>query len=122
MYTHLYNRLCGWLYVVLALTGLTAGHVGDYIHVSQAESVLYLCVGIFAMTAARFRHRDATLVAVVLGLGLFGWGIVGLAWPTNGLGTSDPLESALHLVAGAWGMYAAVTDTLAWRQRWLRSS
>lgn len=117
MYTPLYNRLCGWLFFALGTIGFAIGHVGSYIRVSLAESILYLCLGFIGMAGARLRHRDCSLVCVQLGLGLFLWGIAGFVWPRSVIGSSEPLESAIRVVAGLWGMYAAVTDVLDWRSR-----
>jgi hypothetical protein len=53
---------------------------------------------------------------------LFGWGIAGFVWPVTWMGMSEPLENALRLVAGLWGMYASVNDVLAWRSSLARPS
>jgi hypothetical protein len=115
MYAPVYNRLCGWTFFTMGIIGFTVGKLGTYIRFSMPESILYIAIGLFGMITARVRHRDATVFAMLLGIGLFLFGVAGFIWPTSRLGTSEPLESAVRLVAGLWGMYSAVTDVLAWR-------
>jgi 4-amino-4-deoxy-L-arabinose transferase-like glycosyltransferase len=115
MYAPIYNRLCGWAFFTLGIIGFTAGHLGTYIRFSVPESALCTTVGLLGMVAARLRRRDAAVFALLFGVGLFAIGLAGLIWPVSWFGTSEPLENAVRLVAGLWGMYSAVTDVLAWR-------
>jgi hypothetical protein len=115
MYAPIYNRLCGWTFFALGVIGFTVGKLETYIRFSMPESCLYTSIGLLGMVTARLRRRDATVFALLLGIGLFIFGLAGFIWPVSRLGTSEPLESAMRLVAGLWGMYSAVTDVLAWR-------
>jgi hypothetical protein len=118
VYAQIYDRLCGWLFAALGAAGFACGGVPGYIHLSRADSAVYVIIGWLLVAAARFRHRTAVLAAVWMGVLLFLWGVLGLTGSTvrYGLGSAEPLECALHLVAGAWGMYIAVQDVLDWRR------
>jgi len=122
MYTPIFNRLCGWLFFALGLVGFTTGSVENYIRVSTFEGIAYTAIGLLGMVTARLRHRDATFFSLLFGLMLFGWGVAGFVWPVTWMGTSEPLENAVRLVAGLWGMYASVNDVLAWRTSLARPS
>lgn len=118
MYARVYDRLCGWVFVALGVCGLALGGIPGYIVLERADAWLHVILGAVMVAAARSRHRTAVLCAVWAGLGLFVWGVIGLtgSGPRYGLGVAEPLECAVHLVAGAWGMYIAVQDVLDWRR------
>jgi hypothetical protein len=112
----LYNRILGWIFFALGVIGLLYGHIGEYIRQTLLESLLHIGIGLFAMAAARTRLRYAVVAALMLGISCFIWGMWGAAWPASILGTSEPLEVLLRLLAGAWGMYVSVQDVLEWRR------
>ncbi|MDQ0189232.1 hypothetical protein JI721_11845 [Alicyclobacillus cycloheptanicus] len=116
MYTTAYDRLAGWVFFALGIVGVFTDHIGSYILLSPWETGLYLGLGLLGMAAARSRHRVAALGALALGMVTFMWGIWDMAWPVSFLGTAEPLETVIHIVAGLWGMYVAVHDVNVWRQ------
>jgi hypothetical protein len=118
VYARLYDRLCGWLLVGLGIAGFACGGVPGYIRLETVEAWIHVAMGLILVGAGRSRHRNAVLASVWVGALLFLWGILGLSGSTlrYGLGHAEPLEGAVHLVAGAWGMYIAVQDVLDWRR------
>lgn len=116
MFSPLYNRLCGWLFFILGVLGLWTGQVGDYARMSPVDSFLSVALGLLGMAGARSRTRYAVTSALGLGFLLFMWGVWGLTVKNSWLGSSEPAETALHLVCGAWGMYLSVQDVLQWRK------
>ncbi|GGJ01978.1 hypothetical protein GCM10010885_09030 [Alicyclobacillus cellulosilyticus] len=119
MYSVLYDRICGWLCVAAAVTGWVWGGVSHFMAITPAERLIYAAAGSLMILAARGRPRYAVLCALWLGMGIFLWGLAGLAGlNANGVfRTTEPLENALRFVAGGWGMVAAVEDALAWRRK-----
>lgn len=115
MYASTYDRLLGWLFTALGIAGLVTNHIGSYLTLSRPETGLNLFIGVVAMACARSRLRISTLCAMLIGILLFLWGIWGLAWPASFVGTAEPLEIAVHIVAGLWGMYVSVHDVNQWR-------
>lgn len=117
VYATLYNRLCGWLLVATGALGLFFGQLGDYARFTTAESCGHLGLGFLSLLAARSgRRRYAASGALGVGLSLFFWGISGLTWPNTPWWTSEPVDNALRLVAGIWGMYIAVQEVQDWRR------
>lgn len=117
MFCTLYNRLCGWILVALSVVGFLFGHIGAYLVLSYGENILCLCLGISAVWGARVRQRYAFIVTAVIGCFLLIWGIWGMFWPGLVIGSSEPLENAIRIVLGAWGVYISLQDLLAWRSR-----
>ena len=115
MYSPLYDRLTGWLFFFLGLVGIVIGHLGNYAQISQGEGLLLLILGLLGMLAARSRTRSAVLVAFIIGLFCFFWGVLGVSYSNYWLGSTDPFETALRFVCGAWGLYVAVQDVFVWR-------
>ncbi|WP_067934591.1 hypothetical protein [Alicyclobacillus kakegawensis] len=116
MYARVYDRLVGWLCLASAAVGWLSGRIGDYMHIWPLESCILLGIGVLALLGARARLRYTVAVALVLGLALFLWGVTGSVHPHLPGATAEPLECALRIVAGAWGVYTAVEDTLSWRR------
>ncbi|WP_067927922.1 hypothetical protein [Alicyclobacillus shizuokensis] len=117
MYARVYNRLVGWLCLAAAAVGWLFGHIGDYMHILPLESCILLGFGVLALLGARSRLRYTVAVALVLGIALFLWGVDGSFQSHLPGATAEPLECALRIIAGAWGVYTAVEDTLSWRRR-----
>ncbi|OFW76549.1 MAG: hypothetical protein A2201_11455 [Alicyclobacillus sp. RIFOXYA1_FULL_53_8] len=115
MYSRLFSRLSGWLFFTLGLIGLTMGHLGTYAKFSGPETGLSLALGLLGMWAARSRMRSSVLGAWSIGLTCMVWGILGLFMPSSWLGTTQPLENAVRVVVGVWGLYVSVQDVMTWR-------
>jgi hypothetical protein len=116
MLSPLYNRIFGWVFFTLGFIGLLYGNIGEYIRLTRPESILHMSIGLLAMAAARTRLRYTVVAALMFGIATFMWGMWGAAWPSSPLGTSEPLEILLRLLAGAWGLYVSVQDVLEWRR------
>ncbi len=115
MFCALYNRLCGWILILTAAIGFLFGHIGEYLALSRPENVICLCLGVVAVWGARVRQRYAFLIATLLGCLVFLWGIWGMFWPGVVIGSAEPLENAIRIVLGAWGLYVALQDFTIWR-------
>ncbi|MCL6446427.1 MAG: hypothetical protein K6T83_23775 [Alicyclobacillus sp.] len=115
MYAPLYCRLCGWLFTAFGLAGLIWGRLGQLLHFRVEDAAIYLVLGIIGMGAARSRHRNAVLASLFCGLLLLAWGMAGMAWPDFRVIGGEPLENAIRVVAGFWGLYVSVQDVLTWR-------
>lgn len=100
----------------IAVIGFCVHRISDYAELSTIENWILLAVGVAGILAARSRLRYATSSALLIGLWLFGWGLWGLAIPNSWIGSAQPLENAIRLVSGLWGMYVSVHDVLAWRR------
>ncbi|MBX5437578.1 MAG: hypothetical protein IRZ33_10235 [Alicyclobacillaceae bacterium] len=120
MYAPVYDRLCGWLLLILGVSGFVWGHLGQWMELQPVESALSAALGLTALSGARARRRSAALTALVVGLALFLWGLAGVLSPgqmwLRGLGETQPLESLLRFLGGAWGLYVAVQDVVTWRK------
>jgi hypothetical protein len=117
MFCTLYNRLCGWVLIALASVGFLFGHIGDYLELSHGENVLCLCLGVIAVWGARVRQRYAFMLTVLVGFFMFLWGIWGMFWPGIVVGSAEPLENAIRIVLGAWGIYVSLQDIWTFRNR-----
>jgi hypothetical protein len=116
VYAAIYNRLCGWSLLGIAIIGYTVGHLGDYVDISASERHVVLALGIISILGARCRPRYSTPIAMFLGLILAVWGLWGILSPSTIIGYAEPLESAIRIVAGGWGCYVAIQDFFTWRQ------
>jgi ABC-type transport system involved in multi-copper enzyme maturation permease subunit len=117
VYTPVYDRLLGWLTLTVGILGYLFGQLGQYMRLWPVENGILIGMGILAIVASRSRTRYAVVAALVLGLVLFAWGVVGSVWPGIPALSAEPLESACRIVAGAWGVYLSVEDTLTWRRQ-----
>lgn len=108
-------RIIGWVFVFLGLIGFTTTHLGTYLQFSRGESLLYLCLGILSVFAARRRRRVAALTALFSGLFYLLWGINGVVQILPP-GPVEPLDTLLQILAAMWGLGTATYDALLWRK------
>lgn len=116
MYAVHYDRLCGWIFIFFAIAGFSFGHVGEYMQLSPVENTLFLVLGLLFIASARSRYRYAVTVAFFLGVLVTAWAVWGTISPASVPGSADPLENAVRLVLGVWGLYTAIQDILTWRR------
>lgn len=116
MYAPLYNRLCGWLFFALGMIGLTTGRLGDYMKFHLPESIACVTIGVLGMLAARASRRGSVLACLLLGVLLLTYGMLGFFRPMWLPGGAEPLDNALRVVAGIWGIYTGVADVRRWIQ------
>lgn len=117
MYSKVTCRLIGWTFLFIAVMGFWTGHIGDYMRIQQAESIISLCIGICGVWAARSpRKRNAMAIVLLLGSLLCIWGAVSLWVPGMFVGKPDPLESALRFISGIWAIYLGVQDVQHFRK------
>lgn len=121
MYASLYNRLLGWLSILLVGTGLSSHNLGNYISLTTGENWTNAAIGVIALFAARRRKRIATSVAMLLGMACLAWGVLGMAGVELPPGLTEPLENLIRTIAGMWGISIASHDVLRWRREQLAS-
>jgi hypothetical protein len=107
-------RIIGWLFTCAGTIGLFVAHLGEYIHFSTFESWTSIMIGLCFVYAARRRERIALLIALCMGILLIVWSIGAFYVPAI-LGTLQPFEFLLRLLAGIWAIYAAIQDIIVWR-------
>ncbi|QQE77655.1 hypothetical protein [Alicyclobacillus sp. SO9] len=116
MYAVHYDRLCGWIFLFFSIAGFSFGHVGEYMQLSLVEDTVFLILGVLLIVSARSRYRYAVAAAFSLGLLCTVWGLWGTISPASVPGSADPLENAVRVVLGAWGVYTSAQDIRAWRR------
>lgn len=121
MYSIIYNRLLGWTFVVLSVMGWWFHGILDYIALSHTENLVDSGFAVLFLFFARQRMRYASAMALVFGLTFLAWAICGMAGVVLPTGTPDPLENALRLVVGVWGLYVSMQDVARWRSEDLPS-
>ncbi|RIV20104.1 hypothetical protein D2Q93_12270 [Alicyclobacillaceae bacterium I2511] len=111
----LYNRLCGWFWIVLGVTGWNGGRVGDYLYLQPGVSKAYLALGMLAILGARSRRRynAAVVTGVVTTLFAIG-GILGITLVHSIFVPKTPLETLLRLLSALWGGYALIASIHTW--------
>ncbi|SFU50982.1 hypothetical protein [Alicyclobacillus macrosporangiidus] len=117
MEARVYDRLCGWLCLALGITGWWTGAVWDYMRITRPEAGLWTALGVLAVLGARAKRREAFLVCCLLTFALASWAIWAWVDSSARLGTVEPLEGLIRLLAAVWGVYAAGSELARWVAR-----
>lgn len=114
-----YLKIVGVILFVLAVLGFVGGLIGPTPEQSifgsvwffnSAENWVYLIVGVVGFILAfTLSDRNQKIVAVILGLIFIVLGLYSLTGRTEfwGLHLENPMDTALYLVLGVWGLLAA---------------
>ena len=118
-------QLGGVILLVLGIAGFALGWifpqgkflaalgVGDALYLDQFENIAHTLLGIVALAAAYVLPADLQkwLVALVGAFGIFvtivGFLAAGNPAPNLSVTNLEILDDLIHLVVGAWGLYAA---------------
>jgi hypothetical protein len=104
--TKVFARVAGWLALLLGVLGFFVSDLLGLIHFDTPHNVVHLVIGILGIAAAQ-NVNWATLYAKLLGALYLLLGILGFFLPEV-LGIHlEAVENLLHLLLGAWGLYAA---------------
>lgn len=100
-------------YILLVLFPPQGKFIGDVLYLDQTENIAHTLLGIVAIAAAYVLSPDLQkwLVAAVGAFGILVaiWGllVIGAPAPNLGITNLEFLDDVIHLVVGAWGLYAA---------------
>ncbi|MDP9729014.1 hypothetical protein [Alicyclobacillus tolerans] len=116
MSTQVVYRVFGWCYIILGVWGFIFHQFGDYMQLSSQDNFILLGLGILFIGLARCRSRYRLSGGTLLGLILLSWS--GLPYlPTMPyLHSPHPLELLVRILTGAWTIYLAIAELLAWRK------
>ena len=101
-----FARTAGWLALLLGVLGFFVTDLLGLIHFDTPHNVVHLVLGILGIAAAQ-NVNWAKMYAQILGAVYFLLGLLGFFVPEL-LGIHlEVLENLLHILLGAWGLYAA---------------
>ena len=111
----LYNRISGWIWLVLGSIGWNGGQIGDYLNLHPSMSKVYVVLGILAILGARSKQRyNAATVTVVLATVFTIIGVLGIILTHSFITPDTPLETLMRFLSALWGWYALVSSIQAW--------
>lgn len=113
----------GIVLVVLGVLGFILGEarlIGDLFWLTNGENVAHVVLGVVALAAVYVPGLNSVLapyykpIVILVGIislffGVYGFVVAG-APPLNTFGVANlenPIDNILHLVVGAWALYAA---------------
>lgn len=104
-----YARAAGWVALLLGIIGLFVHDLLGLIQFDAMHTIIHLVLGILGIAAAR-HVKWANYYAYVLGTCYLIVGIVGFFFPVLAGLHLEVTENLLHILLGAWGLYAALGE------------
>jgi hypothetical protein len=102
-----FARVAGWVALLLGVLGFFVSNLLDLIQFDTTQNVIHLVLGILGIAAGQ-SEKWAKAYAQVFGVIYLVIGITGFFFPEL-LGMHlEVTENLIHLILGAWGLYAVV--------------
>ena len=106
----LYARFTGWIYLLLAITGIFERHLFYVFTLPVLTVLIYLMIGLSGLTIAQKVQGTGLMVYnLLLGIALLFWGLIGTLQPDLFTPAPLPLDNALHLLTGLWAFYGLLS-------------
>lgn len=101
-----YARTIGWLYFLLAVTGLFTTNLWHMFTLTGPMTVIHFAIGISGLVVVgKGGARAHRVFSLTTGIALTAWGVTGTLAPQLLTPYPLPLENALHVLTGIWGFY-----------------
>ncbi|HEU4962288.1 MAG TPA: DUF4383 domain-containing protein [Bacilli bacterium] len=103
----IFARVAGWLALLLGILGFFVTDLLGIIQFDTTQNIVYLVLGILGIAASR-TDNWARLFGQVFGTVYLIVGVIGFFLPEL-LGLHlEVAENLLHIILGAWGLYAVL--------------